>query len=355
MKNISLFESVSLQEKLIFTRHLAVMLKSGIPIAEAIGSIASQIKHPLFKQILLKVNQSVSNGQSLEKALANFPKVFDNFFVYMVRVGEESGNLEKNLEHLTEQLKKEAEFKKKVFSASLYPGIVITTAVLVSAGISLFVLPKLIELFQSLEVDLPLSTKILLYIAKVMRDYGLGIFLGLLGLMLLIRFLISLPKIKYQWQKMWLGLPASGTFLQNVQMSQMTRNIGVMLKSGLTISKALETQWATTTNLVFKEYLAKIKNGVDKGKKFSQVTEEGKFKYFPVLAARMIEVGEKTGKLDESLLYLGEYFEEEVDEAAKNLTAVLEPVLLLIVGLMVAFLAMAIISPIYQITSGVHR
>lgn len=353
--SIPFLNNISLRDKVFFTRHLSVMLKSGIPISEAITSLMSQSSNPAFKKTLKLISQGVLNGQSLEKSLAKSPKVFDSFYIYMVKVGEESGNLEKNLEYLVTHLKKDAEFKKKVFNASLYPSIVIATAVIVGGGISLFVLPKLIDLFKSLDVKLPLSTKILLFFAQTMKDYGIFIFGFLIFLVLLIRFLITIASIKFIWQKIWLSAPVIGPFLQNVQMSQLCRNLGIMVKSGLPISQALEIQTQTTSNLIFKNYLNRIQKGVEKGESIGEVLRSKRYKYFPTIAMSMIEVGEKTGKLDESLEYLGDFFEEEVDDAAKNLTTTLEPILLLVVGLIVAFMAMAIISPIYQFTGSINR
>jgi len=349
------FNNVSLQDKIFFTKHLSVMIKSGIPISEAISSLMSQSSNQNLKRILKSINESILNGQSFEKSLSKFPKVFDSFYVYMVKVGEDSGNLEKNLEYLATYLKKDAEFKKKVFSASLYPAIVLVTAIVVGGGISLFALPKLIDLFKSMDVKLPVATQVLLFFAETMRDYGFLIFGALILLILLIRFLITIPVIKLGWERFWLASPAIGIFLQNVQMSQLSRNLGVMLKSGLPISQTLETQIQTTSNLVFRNYIKKIQSGVEKGESIAEILDSKKFKFFPLIATRMIEVGEKTGKLDESFLYLGDFFEEEVENASKNLTAILEPILLLVVGLIVAFMAIAIISPIYQFTGSINR
>lgn len=352
---INLFSTVSSEDKIFFTRYLAIMIRSGIPISEAIELIGKQTKNEYFKGILDSVYKSILNGQSLEKSLSRFPSIFNSFYIYMVRVGEESGTLEKNLQHLAIQLKKDDEFRKKVTAASLYPGIVIVTAMVIGGGISLFVLPKLITLFDSMDVKLPLSTQILLFIATTMRDYGIYIFSGLALLGIIFRFLLTLPKIKIVWEKFWFSMPAIGKFLQNIQVSQFTRNLGVMIQSGLPISQAIDTQKLATSNLVYHEYIIQIQKGIEKGKDITSTIDSKKFKYFPEIATRMIEVGEKTGKLDEALLYLGDFFEEEIDNDAKNLTTILEPILLVVVGLVVAFIALAIITPIYQFTGSIKR
>jgi len=352
---ISLFSRVTFLDKLFFTKHLSVMLKSGIPIGEAIDDISQQSKNPAFQKLLGTILADIDNGQSFEKSLSKHPKVFDTFYISLIRIGEESGNLENNLEYLSGQLKKNYEFQKKVQGALMYPAIILFVTFIAGGAISLFVLPKLIDLFSSLDVKLPLSTKILLFIANTMKNYGYFIFAGLFIFFLFFRFLITKPKIKWYWDRLLLHLPAIGIFLQYVQVSFFCRNLGIMLKSGLPITTALETQYDATTNLVFKKYLKLLLESVEKGKPMSERLASHDFQYIPSLVAKMMGVGEKTGKLDESFMYLGDFYEEEVDNYSKNFSTILEPVILIIIGLVVAFVAMAIISPIYQLTSGVHR
>lgn len=346
---------VTATDKLLFTKHLSVMLKSGIPISEAINSIKAQTKNLKFKQILEDVSQEVENGQSLERALSKHPQVFDALYLSLVSVGEKSGNLEKNLEYLALQLKKNYEFNKKVAGATLYPKLVLASSLIIGGSISLFILPQLLDLFESLDVELPLTTKILLFMANLMKDYGLFITGG--GAVLVVAFLLLLKTsaVKPKWHKFLLAAPGVGVLNQNIALSSICRNLGIMLKSGLTITSALETQREATENLIFKEYLNRLFKAIDKGKKLSAEMDATKFKYLPAIVPKMIGVGESTGKLDETLIYLGDFFEEEVDDATKNLSTTLEPILLLAIGAIVAFLALAIISPIYQLTGSIKR
>lgn len=352
---ITFFDRVTFMDKLLFTKHLGMMIKSGIPIGEAIATIQQQTKNPAFQKLLGSVLADVSNGKPLEKALSKHPKIFDPFYVNLIRIGEESGNLEKNLEYLAEQLKKTYEFNKKVQGALLYPMIILLVTFIAGGAISFFVLPKLVELFSSLDVNLPLSTKILLFIANTMKNYGYIIFGGITAFFILFRMALTQPKIRLGWQRTLLSLPAIGGFLQDVELASMCRNMGIMLKSGLPITTALAAQYTATTNLVFKQYLKVIVDEVDRGKPIAARLESKPFRYMPPLVAKMLGVGEKTGKLDESFMYLADFFSDEVDDYSKNLSTILEPVILIVIGLVVAFVAMAIISPIYQLTSGIHR
>lgn len=352
---VNLFNRVSLLDKLLFTKHLSVMLQSGIPLSEAITTIKEQTQNPPFKKILSKVDDDVENGQTLFKTLSKYPKIFDSLFLNLVDVGEQSGNLEKNLNYLSEKLKKDYEFRKKVQAASLYPLIILATAILVGGGISYFVLPKLIELFESLDVKLPLSTKILLFIANTMKDYGIFIFAGAILFIILFKIIIELPKVKPLWQEFLLSLPVVGKFIQNVELTQMSRNLGIMLRSGLPIAHSLKAEQEATSNLIFKGYIDALAKGIEKGKSLEDQLSGGKFKYVPGIFAKMVGVGEKTGKLEDSLLYLGNFFEEEVDDAAKNLSSTLEPILLIAISMVVAFVAFAVITPIYEFTGSIKK
>jgi type II secretory pathway component PulF len=331
------------------------MIESGIPIGEAIDIIQQQSRKQSLKLLLETILKDINNGQSLEKALSKHPKVFDPFYINIVRIGEESGNLEKNLKYLAEQLKKNYEFKKKVQGALMYPVIVLVITFIAGAAISIFVLPQLIDLFSSLDVELPLSTQILLFIAYTMKNYGFLIIALIIALFIGFRYLLTLPAILYRWHRLLLMLPGLGVFIQGAELTFLCRNLGMMLKSGLPITTAFFAQHDATTNLVFKKYLKQLAEDVEKGKSISEKLNGKEFVYIPQLVAKMIGVGEKTGRLDESLLYLGDFFADEVDNYSKDFSTLLEPVILIFIGLVVAFVALAVISPIYQLTSGIHR
>lgn len=353
--NKQLFSRVSFLDKLLFTKHLAVMLKSGITIADAIDTLAAQSRSDAFRNMMLDVARNVKNGQSLAKSLARHPRMFDKFYVSLIEVSEQSGTLEQNLAFLAGQLAKDYALRKKIQGAMLYPAIVFTAITIVGASMSLFVLPKLIDLFESLDVELPITTKILLFIAHIMQNYGYFVIGGFFGAIVAIRAITQMPAVKPHWHKFLLSLPLLGPFLENEQLASMCRNLGVMLKSGLPIRRALEVQEQASTNLVFAAYISAIGKAVAKGKTIEDELLSGRFSKISPIAVRMIGVGEKTGKLDETLLYLGDFFDDEVDNTAKNLSTVLEPVILLIIGAVVGFVALAIISPIYELAGSIHR
>lgn len=354
-RGVQIFPTVSFIDKLLFTKHLSLMLKSGITISDAIETLASQTKSNKLYKILDEVSKNIRNGQTLAKSLQKHPKIFDNLYVSLVDVGEQSGTLQESLDYLSHQLSKEYSLHKKIQGALLYPEIVIVATVLIGFGMSLFVLPKLIDLFTSLDVKLPLTTRILLYFANLMKDHGITIAIIFIALSILSKILITLPSIRPKWDRIVLSIPIFGMLLQNQQLAGICRNLGIMLKSGLPITKSLNIQYVATNNYVFKDYIMRLQKSVDKGKEIGKELDTGSYSKFSGVAIKMIEVGEKTGKLDEVFVYLGDFFEEEVDNIAKNLSVILEPIILLVIGLVVGFVALAIISPIYDLTGAIKK
>lgn len=330
------------------------MLKSGIPIAEVIDTLTIQAKSGAFKKILGQVTQDVSRGQSLEKSLSKYPAVFNKFYVSLIQVGEESGTLEDSLLYLVEQMEKEHELREKVRSAMLYPSIVLMATGGIGLGLAFFILPQIIGLFESLNVELPFTTIILIAFAKFLRDWGLIALPGALALFVGFLFLLKSRWVKPSWHAFLLRVPTLGTLIQNISLATLARNLGIMLKSGLTITSALETSAEVEENMVYKRDLVKISEAVRKGKSIETALTEGKFKEFPLFMVRMVGVGEKSGNLEENLAYLGDYFEDEVDTTTRNLATILEPVLLIGIGAVVAFVALSIISPIYSITGSIR-
>lgn len=352
---IQLFSRVSFLEKLLFTKHLAIIIKAGITITEALEILIAQTKSPPFKKILSAVLADIENGQTLTKSLSQHSQVFDQFYLGLIEVGEESGTLEENLEFLAKQLAKDYALQRKIQASMLYPGLVFTAALVMGSFIALFVLPKLVVFFEAFETNLPLTTQVLLFLAKTTKNYGLFIALGFLVMGLVSYAVLQLKFVKPKWHRLILKLPLVGKMLTYAQLARFNFNLGILLKSGVPIAKSLEITSRTLSNLKFKADLLEVSQSLAKGKNIGETLVQKEFPEFPLLVAKMISVGEKTGKLEEVLLYLGDFFEEEIDNLAKNLTTILEPILLIAVGLVVGFVALAIISPIYELTGSIHR
>jgi type II secretory pathway component PulF len=350
------FSSLSVSEKIYFTKHLAIFLKAGISLNEALDSLAEEEKDSQTGKIVRVIQLQVENGQPLHKALAKAPQTFDIFFTSMVEIGEVSGTLEKSLEFLSTKLIREDALRKKIRGMLYYPAVVLLVSLAIGAFISFFVLPKLGEMFRSFNVELPLATRILLHLANFLKDYGLLLTISVLGLLVLFRILIStLPKFKFFWHKTKFRLPVIGKALLSAALSAFFRNMGTMLSTGIPLEQSLETESKISENLAMQKIASDLRKAVSQGQRLGEELRKKKEKTFPPLAVKMVSVGEASGKLEESFLYLADFFEEETEVRAKNAVAFLEPALLVFIGVVVGFVAIAVILPIYSLTGSIHR
>lgn len=345
---------VSLSEKALFIKHLGTMLKSGINLNEALEVISEQTTSPKFRKTTRSLLNQVQSGKNLGDAMGRFPKVFDPLIVNIVKVGEDSGTLEENLDYLAGELEDRIELRRNIKAASFYPTIILAATGGLGLVLSYFVLPQITKLFSTLDFELPLSTKILLAVANLMDNHGSlvigGVIFGIIGLRVLVAQNFAKPAVHWLTIKM----PIIGTIIIHYNLVLFNRTLGTLLKSGLTIDQSLDILLDTTTNRVYKKKIKLAIPQIQKGKTLSSILTSFKQSrrnpLFPLLVIKMISVGERSGRLDESLVYLAEYYKKEVDNATKNLTTILEPVLLIGVGLMVGFIAVSVIAPIYQIT-----
>ena len=348
------FGGVPLIEKVLFAKHLETMLKSGVNLNEALEVIVDQTSSKKFKRITKEVLEKIKTGQTLANTLARFPKVFDPLVVNIIRVGEESGTLEENLKYLAGELEGRLELRRKVKAAAFYPAIILFATFGLGVVLAYFVLPKITKLFTTLDIELPLSTKILLNVAAVMDKHGLIIILGIIGGLILLRILTVVKFIKPIWHAFLIKMPIIGGIIINYNLALINRTMGILLKTGLTIDHSVNISIDTTANMVYKKKLKYSLPQIQKGKRFSDILTSFKQSrrkpLFPLIMTKMIAVGERSGRLEESFNYLAEYFEKEVDNTTKNLTTILEPILLVFVGLIVGFIAISVISPIYQVT-----
>ena len=344
---------ISFLDKILFAKHSALMIKAGLPLRDSVVTIQEQSKSKKFKKVLDDVIKSIDNGQTLAASLSRHPRVFGPLYINMIRVGEESGTLEGNLRHLALQLEKSHELREKVKAAMLYPLIVLTAVIVLSAALVFFVLPKILPIFKTFDIELPLATRVLIRFTEITQNYGLFIFIGSIALVVILFLVSRIRKVKFLIHKITLKLPIIGSISQKLNISHFSRTLGVLLESGVPVVSALDITQATLRNLVYQKELEEIAEQVKKGKSISDYLTKRET-VFPLMVSRMVGVGERTGSLEEALLYLGNFYEGEVDRSTKSLSTILEPILLLIVGAAVGFIALAIITPIYEITRGLH-
>lgn len=350
---IPFIDRVSHLDKLLFAKHLSTMIKAGLSLREGVATIQEQISSKKFKKVLDDVIKQLDNGQSLADSLARHPRVFSELFINMVKIGEASGTLEENLGHLALQLEKSYDLRRKVKAAMIYPVLVLVSTFGLGGALALFVLPKLVPLFKSFDIKLPMSTRILLWITETFQNYGFYVILFLCFLVGVLVFLSRLGSVKSNSHKLILKVPVVGKVVRDVNLARFSRTLGTLLKSGISIVEALNITAGTLGNMSYQVQTKAMALKVQRGQEIAAYLKD-RPKLFPPTLSHMISVGEKTGNLEDSLLYLAEFYEKEVDSATKNLSVILEPMLLIFIGIIVAFIAVSIITPIYQLTRGLR-
>lgn len=341
-------QRVSLVDKMLFTRNLAVMLKAGLSFSRALAVLSEQTKSSYFREMLQNVSSEVQKGKTLADSLNKYPKVFNNLFVSMVRVGETSGNLEEVLGLLALQLKKDHEIISKVKGAMTYPAVILVAMVGIGTLMMMFVFPSLLKMFEESGAQLPLTTQILIWVSNALQQYALLIFPAvILGIALLARF-IKTPVGKPLFDKILLKLPIVGGITTKVNVARFSRTLSSMIQSGVSIVEALNIISGTLGNYYYSNSAADACKKVQKGLELSEVMGEYDTLY-PAMMIHMIEVGEETGSLENTLRQVAEFYEEEVDQFTSNLSSIIEPVLMLIMGAAVGVFALALIQPMYSI------
>jgi len=348
-KNFLLF-GISLNEKVFLAKHLSTILKAGMDLPESLRIVQRQL-HGGLKNVLGDVSAKVEGGKSLNVALSEYPNVFDPLFINMVKVGEKSGTLDQSLHYLSIQLSKDAKLISKVKSAALYPLIVLSAAVVVGGGVSYFVLPKLTKLFTSFKADLPLATKILLAISNNLQHYGFWWLAGIILVIILFSVLLRVRFFRAIWNNVTLHTPVAGKIIISLNLARFSLTLGTLLKSGVAIDDALGITKEAITSIPYQKTIKRVLDSVSTGKTITESLDQAdrRKRLFPPTVRAMIDVGERTGSLYNSLLYISEFYEEEVDNMTKDMATTLEPILLLIISFVVAFVAIAIISPMYQV------
>ncbi len=342
---------VSRTDIVLFTKNLAVMMKAGLTLAESLQISLEQARGKL-KVVLADVLKHVESGESFSSAVESEGKNFPKLYKDIVHVGEVSGTLDKNLEYLAEQLAKDRDIVRKVWGAMLYPMFIIVGITGLGVTLATFVLPRLARLFQSLDVDLPLSTRVLIYSSNFIESYGWIVLGALIALVIIVAVLYRVGVVRYAIHFIMLRLPVIGRIAHHVNVTRLTRALGALLTSGLPLAKSLEAAHDAVENEVYKRAIIKINSDVTQGSQLTDALERIP-SLFPRIVTRMVNVGENSGRLEEILLYLANFYEEELDEIAKNLSILLEPVLLIVIGVVIGFIGLSIITPIYQITSAI--
>jgi type IV pilus assembly protein PilC len=344
-----LFMWFSLKERITFIKQLSILIRAGIPILAALRMLQQQSKSKTFTTLINQVIEAVENGQYLATALAKFKRLFGELTINIISIGEISGNLSSNLDHLAITLKKQQTLHRKVMGAAVYPIFIVIATIGITIMLTVFFFPKLIPIFKSVNYNLPWTTKFLIFISGFMQHNWVWVILGLVTLVVGVILLLRIKKVRFWYDATLLTLPLLKNPIQIYNATNMCRTLGLLLKSGVGIIQAFHITSSTTSNVIYKAQLQNIADNLTKGEKISTYMHE-KSKWFPIIMGQMVAVGESTGKLSETFIYLADIFEEEMDDLTKNLSTTIEPLLLIFMGVLVGFVAISIITPIYGIT-----
>jgi type IV pilus assembly protein PilC len=343
------FQKVSFGDVVNFTRQLSTMITAGLSLTDSLSILEIQLS-PAMGRVVGDILRRVEGGEDLADSLAKHPKVFSKVYVALVRAGETAGVLDKILNRLANNLEKQRDFNSKVKGALVYPVIVVVGMVVVAAIVMIFVMPKLMTLFEEFEADLPASTRFLMSFSRFMSKFWwLGIFV-LFGLSWALSLFKKTKTGLKQYNHFLFQVPLIGALNKKLILTEFTRTLGLLVGAGISIIEALNVVAETTGNEVYKEILGKAAKKVEKGFPLATSLAEETDKLPPIIP-QMISVGEETGKVDEVLAKVSSYFEAESEQAIKGLTTAIEPLIIVLLGIGVGFLVIAVIMPIYSLTS----
>jgi len=353
--NSNLFVRFPIKDQILFIKRLGTLISAGVPILRALEILGDQMSTMSFgmSKIFKTMIADVKNGQYLHASLSKYPNIFGEFTVNIIRVGEQSGTLSENLDYLSDELKKKQALRRKVIGSMIYPVFIIIATFGVTGLLTFFVFPKILPIFKSLDFELPLSTKLLIGVSSFLLNFWLWLLIGSVVAIIALIFLMRIPAFRRAVHRVVLSIPIFGRLSQSYQMSLLCRTMGLLLKSGVMIMEVTSITAKTTLNLVYRRELKEMEKKVMQGGKLSEYMT-GKKALFPPIVAHMLSVGEESGNLSDTLLFLGDMYEEEVEELTNNLTNLLEPVLMVFMGVLVGFVAISIITPIYEVTQNIH-
>jgi type IV pilus assembly protein PilC len=346
------FSSVPLSEKMMFTRNLSVMISSGLSISKALKNLAIQTRNRRFINVLNAVQEDVQAGNPFSDGLARFPAIFNELFVNMVRVGETGGNLEEVLNILANQLERDHDLLRKVRGALVYPAVILVAMIGIGIVMMIYVVPQITKIFTDMNVELPILTKFIISLSTILVRYWWLAIASFLALVIGTRIFFSTSIGRKIWGFIVIHIPLIGSIVIKVNCARFSRIHSSLLKSGISVTKALEILSRTLSNFYYQRALKRAIEGVQKGVNLSKIIYEERH-IFPVLVPQMIEVGEETGKTEEVLAKLAEFYEEEVSQITKNLSSIIEPILMLVIGGAVGVFAVSIIQPMYSVMENI--
>ena len=341
-----------LTQKIFFVQQLGVMLKAGISLSIALKTLAAQTTSKNFKIILLDLQEGVEKGNLLSKGLEKYQKIFGELFINMIRAGEASGKLEDVLRQLFIQMKKDHDIISKVKGAMIYPLIVVGMMVVIAIVVLIYVIPTMSGIFTEMDIKLPLPTRVLIGVSGFAVKYGFYLFIAAVILIVVGQRMISQPQGKKKFHQLLLKLPIMGGIIKKINLARFCRSLSSLLKTDIPIVQSFEIVARILGNVIYKNALTEAKEKIKKGITIEESLRPYS-KIFPPVVLQMISVGEETGSLDNILEESAVFYEEDVAQTMENLPSIMEPVLMIILGIGVGGMAVAVIMPMYSLSQAI--
>lgn len=345
-------QKVKLKEMVVFTRQFATMINSGVALLRALNIMAEQAQSPIFKRILSEVRDGVEEGRSLSEVLADHPKTFNKLYVSMVSAGEMGGVLDEVLNRLAVFMENNAKLIGQLKAAMTYPAVVCFIATSIFIFLLSFVIPIFKEMFDSMKVPLPAFTQMLLNMSAIVRGYWYIIFPSIGGSVWALVAYIKTPFGRSQFDHVALKAPIFGDIIRKVAIARFTRTLGTLLRSGVPLMSALEITQDTAGNIHIAAGIAKVREAVSEGEGMTKPLEQTKL--FPPMVTQMIAIGEESGNVDTMLSKVADFYDEEVEQAVKALTSLLEPLMMVLIGGMVGSIIIGMYLPMFSVISAIQ-
>ncbi len=348
LKNLNKVGGVKMYDKIIFARNLGSMLEAGLAVSRALDVLERQSKNKILKKILLELNADISRGQTLSDGMRKFPKVFSSLFVSMVAAGEQSGSLASSLKVIAKQMDRSYFIQRKVRGAMIYPAVIVGAMLIIAVLMLIFVVPTLTATFSELGVELPLSTQFVIFVSDFLQNHFILAFLILVAVAFAVYVPMQTKKGKRMRDYVVLHLPVVGPLIKQVNSARTARTLSSLLSAGVPVVESTRITGEVLQNSYYKEVLEKAEHSIQQGISVSSVFMEVPHLY-PVFVGEMVSVGEETGILSEMLLGVADFYEDEVEQKTKDMSTIIEPVLMVIIGAVVGFFAISMITPIYSV------
>jgi type IV pilus assembly protein PilC len=347
---ITFFErSVSSTEVCIFARQFATMIGSGVPLVRCLTILQQQSENPTFKKVITQIRTDVEGGATFSKSLEKHPRIFSDLFVSLVKAGEVGGILDQILNRLADYLESSENLKSKVKGALTYPVVVFAIAGLVVLALVMFVLPQFKEIFLGMKVELPWATEALLATSDFMVTWWFVVIPAVLGVPFLVMNFFRTKTGSRIFDVNILRMPAIGMMMRKVAVAKFTRTLGTLIASGVPILQALEVTGATAGNIVIAEAIDKTRVSIREGESIAEPLKNSQV--FPPMVVQMIAVGEETGELDKMLSKIADFYDQEVDNAVKGLTSVIEPIVIVFMGVVIGGIVLAVFMPMLKLVN----